>query len=80
MPSSSGDEVPVELITQENRELNLVRRFDYVTIQNGPQRGSVVLHFLGFGIVRLVGIDPNEARAGDIVVEVAHSGFYTCAQ
>ncbi len=56
-------------ITQENRKLNLVRRFDSFTIQNGPQRGSMVLRFLGFGVVRLVGIDPNEARVGDIVVE-----------
>jgi hypothetical protein len=80
MSSSSDEEVPVEPITQENRELNLVRRFDFFTIQNGPQRGSVVLRFLGFGVVRLVGIDPNEARVGDIAVEVAHSGFYTCAQ
>ncbi len=42
--------------------------------------GAVILHFLGFGVVRLVRIDPNEARVGDIVVEVVHSGFYTCAQ
>jgi hypothetical protein len=67
-------------MTEENRELNLVRRFDFYTIQNEPQRGSVVLRFLGFGVVRLVGIDPNEARVGDIAVEVAHSGFYTRAQ
>ncbi len=70
----------MEPITQENRKLNLVRRFDFFTIQNRPQRGSVVLRFLGFGVVRLVGIDPNEARVGDIAVEVAHSGFYTRAQ
>ncbi len=70
----------METITQENRELNLVRRFDSFTIQNGPQRGSMVLRFLGFGVVRLVGIDPNEARLGDIAVEVAHSGFYTRTQ
>jgi hypothetical protein len=31
-------------------------------------------------VVRLVGTDPNEARVGDIAVEVAHSGFYTRAQ
>jgi hypothetical protein len=35
---------------------------------------------LGFGVVTLVGIDPNEARVGDIAVEVAHSGFYTHAE
>ncbi len=70
----------MEPTTQENRELNLVHRFDFFAIQNGPQKGSVVLRFLGFGVVRLVGIDPDEARVGDIVVEVAHSGFITRAQ
>jgi hypothetical protein len=40
----------------------------------------VILRFLGFGVVRLVGIDPGQARVGDIAVEVAHSGFYTRAQ
>jgi hypothetical protein len=40
----------------------------------------VILHFLGFGVVRLVGIDPDEVRIGDIAVEVAHSGFYMRAQ
>jgi hypothetical protein len=38
------------------------------------------LRFLGFGVVRLVGIDPDEARVGDIAVEVVHSGFYTRAR
>jgi hypothetical protein len=40
----------------------------------------VILCFLGFEVVRLVGIDPNTARVGDLAVEVAHSGFYTRAQ
>jgi hypothetical protein len=80
MSSSNDAGVLVEPVTQENRELNLVRRFDFVTFQNGPQRGSVILHFLGFGVVSLVGIDPNKAKVGDIAVEVAHSGFYTRVQ
>jgi hypothetical protein len=80
MSSSSGEEIPVELITQENRELNLVRRFNVWTIQNGPQRGAVILRFLGFGIVRIVGNNPDQARAGDIAMEVSHSGFYTSAR
>jgi len=80
MSSSSGEEIPEELLTQENRELNLVRRFDFWTIQNGPQRGAVILRFLGFGIVRIVGINPDQAQVGDIVVEVSHSGFYTSAR
>jgi len=37
----------------------------------------VVLRLLGFGVVTIVGIDPEEARVGDIAVEVAHNGFYT---
>ncbi len=32
---------------------------------------------MGFGIVTLVGTYPDEARVGDVAVEVAHSGFYT---
>jgi hypothetical protein len=80
MSSSSGEEVPVELVTQENRELNLVGRFDFFTVHNDPQRGAVILRFLGFGVVRLVGIDPDAARVGDIAVEIVHSGFYTTAR
>jgi hypothetical protein len=80
MSSSNGEEIPEELLTQENRELNLVRRFDFWTIQNGPQKGAVILRFLGFGIVRIVGINPDQARVGDIAVEVSHSGFYISAR
>ncbi len=32
MSSYSGEEIPEELLAQENRELNLVRRFDFWTI------------------------------------------------
>jgi hypothetical protein len=67
-------------VTQEIREQQLVSRFDFITVQNEPQRAVVILRFLGFGVVRLVGIDPDEARVGDIAVEVDHSGFYTRAQ
>jgi hypothetical protein len=31
-------------------------------------------------VVTVVGIDPDEARVGDVAVEVAHSGFYTRAE
>jgi hypothetical protein len=80
MSSSSDEGIPEEQMTHEIREQQLVGRFDFLTIQNGPQRGIVILRFLSFGVVRLVGIDPDEARIGDIVVEVVHSGFYTRAQ
>jgi hypothetical protein len=40
----------------------------------------VILRFLGVGVVDLVGINPDQARVGDIVVEISHSGFYTSAR
>jgi hypothetical protein len=80
MSSFSGEEILVEEVTQEIREQQLVGRFDFLIIQNGPQIGAVILRFLGFGVVRLVRIDPDQARVGDIAVEVAHSGFYTRAR
>jgi len=80
MSSSSSEGIPVEQVNQEIREQQLIRIFDFFTVQNGPQRGAVILRFLGFGVVRLVGIDPGQARVGDIAVEVVHSGFYTRAQ
>jgi hypothetical protein len=77
MSSSNGEEIPEELATRDNRELTLVRRFDFWNIQNGPQRGAAILRFLGFGVVSLVGISPDQARIGDIAVEISHSRFYT---
>jgi hypothetical protein len=77
MSSSNADEGGVEELTQEIREQQIVNRFDFLTGQNGPQKGTVIPRFLGFGVVTLVGIDPDEARVGDIAVEVVHSGFYT---
>ncbi len=80
MSSSSGEEIPAKQVTQEIREQQVVRRFDFWTVQNGPQRGAVILRFLGVGVIRLVGIEPDQARVRDIAVEVVHSGFYTRAR
>jgi hypothetical protein len=80
MSSSEANEVGVEDLTQDILAQRIVNRFDYYTTQGGPQRGAVVLRFLGFGVVTLVGIDPEVARIGDIVVEIAHSGFHTRAE
>ncbi|CAK9876143.1 unnamed protein product [Sphagnum jensenii] len=77
MSSSSADEVGVEEYMQEIREQRIVIRFDYLRAQDGPQRGVVILRFLGFGVVTFVRIDPDEARVGDVAIEVAHNGFYT---
>jgi hypothetical protein len=38
------------------------------------------MHHLGFGVVAIIGMKPNEARAKDIVVELMHNGFCMRAQ
>jgi hypothetical protein len=65
---------------QEIHEQQIVIKFDYPRRHNGPGIGVVVLHLLGCGIMTFVGVDPDEARVGDVVVEIIHNGFYTCAQ
>ncbi len=60
--------------------MNIIGRFDYYTVQDGPQRGAAILRFSGFGVVSLVGLDLEAARVGDIAVEISHSGFYTRAR
>jgi hypothetical protein len=40
----------------------------------------MVLRSLGFGVIMIVGINPDQARIGNIVIEIAHSGFYTRAE
>jgi hypothetical protein len=77
MSSFSANEVGTDEITQEIREQRIVIRFDYPRGQDGPQIKAIILHFLGIGVVTVLGIDPNEARVGDVVVEIAYNGFYT---
>ncbi|CAK9253755.1 unnamed protein product [Sphagnum jensenii] len=80
MSLSSDEEVLTPPRTQEDNDLTLARRFDVWIARDGPQRGAVVLRLLGFGVVSLVGVNPDQARIGDIAVEVAHNGFYTSAR
>jgi hypothetical protein len=70
----------VEILTRVTREEKILFGFDFYTSQGAPPRGAVVLRFQGFGVVTIVGIDPEAARIGDIVVEIAHSGFHTRAE
>jgi hypothetical protein len=35
---------------------------------------------LGFVVVAIIGVSPNEAQVGDIVVELMHNGFCIRAQ
>jgi hypothetical protein len=80
MSSSSANEIPVEALTQVIREQRIILSFDFYTNQGEPPRGVVVLHFLGFGVRTIVGIDPEATRIGNIAVEIAHSGFNTRAE
>jgi hypothetical protein len=80
MSSSSVDEISVEVLTHVTREQRIILSFDFYTNQGGPPRGAVVLRFQGFGVVTIVGIDPEAARIGDIAIEIAHSGFHTRAE
>jgi hypothetical protein len=80
MSSPEADEVGAEDLTQDIIEQRIINRFDYYTNQGGPTRGAVILRFLGFGVVTLVGIDLEVSQVGDIAVEIAHSGFHTRAE
>jgi hypothetical protein len=78
MSLSSADEVGTHELTQEIREQRIVIRFNYPRGQDGPPIRAIILRFLGFGVVIVIRIDHDEARIGDVVVEIAHNGFYTC--
>ncbi len=48
----------------------MVHRFDYPRRQIGPQVGVVILHLLGFGVVSIVGLHPNEVQISDLAIEL----------
>jgi hypothetical protein len=33
---------------------------------------------VGFGVITIMGVNPDEVRIGDVRMEIAHNGFYTC--
>jgi hypothetical protein len=35
----------------------------------------LILRQLGFGVVTIIGMNPNEAQVGDIVMELMHNGL-----
>jgi hypothetical protein len=43
-------------------------------------KGGINSAFSRFWSGAIVGVDPDQARVGDIAVEVVHSGFYTRAE
>jgi hypothetical protein len=80
MSSSSEHEIDLNNITHETHEQQLVVRFDYLRRQDEPQVGALILRILGFGIVVIVGVNSDEAQVGNVAMEIAHNGFYTCAR
>ncbi len=80
MSSSSPEEESPELLTRVTREERLLLSFDFYSRQGASTRGAVVLRLEGFGIVTIVGCDPEAARVGDIAVEIVHNGFHTRAE
>jgi hypothetical protein len=80
MSSSNENEIRINDVTQEIHEQQLVVRFDYLKRQDELQLGTLILQMLGFGVVIIVGVNLDEAQIGDVVVEIAHNGFYTYAQ
>jgi hypothetical protein len=65
--------------TQEIQEEHIIVRFDFPKTQKAPQIGALILCQLGFGVVAIIGVNFNEAQAGDIDVELMHNEFYTRA-
>jgi hypothetical protein len=61
MSSFSVDEIGIDEVTQKVHEQQLAIRFDHPRRQDEPpQIGVVILRLLGFGIVMLIGINPDE--------------------
>ncbi len=65
---------------QEIQEEQITIRFDFPKNQGAPWTRTLILRQLGFGVVAIIGMNPDEAQVGDIVVELMHNGFYMKAQ
>ncbi len=78
MTDSNEEQLIVE--TQEIHEEHIIIRFDVPKTQGAPQIVALILHQYRFDVVTIIGMSPNEAQAGDIVVDLMHNGFCTKAQ
>jgi hypothetical protein len=69
-----------DLTTQKLFEHQIISRFDHRSIEQNPIVRSLKLCLLGFGVVRIVGIDPRKAEVGNLGIKIHHRGFDTQAQ
>jgi hypothetical protein len=75
MFDSSEKQLDVEI--HEIQEEHVIVRFDFPRTQEAPRIGALILRQLGFGVVAIIGVSPNEAQARDIDVELMHNRFCT---
>jgi hypothetical protein len=53
----------------------VVRSFNNPSSVNIPQIGSIVLRYVGFGVVTMVGFNPAKVAITDITIKISHNGF-----
>lgn len=42
-----------------------------------PEPRLIIFYIIGFGVINIFGLDPSEARIGDIVIIMSHNEFKT---
>jgi uncharacterized RDD family membrane protein YckC len=67
---------------QHKNEILAVNEFDFPFPRFDilPREGVVILHIQRFGVVSIVGLNPNFARIGDLATQVTHTRMYTRIQ
>jgi hypothetical protein len=80
MSDSSNSRHDQNLTTQKLFEHQIIYRFDNPCIKQNPFVGSFILCLHGFGLVKIVGIDPRVTKVGDLVVKIHHRRFDTQSQ
>jgi hypothetical protein len=59
---------------QHRDEILAMSEFDYPfpRFDTLLKEGDVILHLQGFGVVNIVGLNPDFARKGDVAIQVTH--------
>ncbi len=76
----NSSEKQLAIKTLEFHEEHIIVRLDVPKIQGAPWTGTLILRQLGFNVVTIIRVGPDEAQAKNIVVELMHNGFCTKAQ
>ncbi len=67
---------------QQKVEILAMNEFDspFPRFDTLPREGAVILCLQGFGVVNIVGLNPDFTRKGDLAIQVTHIGIYTRIQ